>query len=80
MFTWAVFLVGSMLATLWAGIFHLLFGKRKVPCGKYERFFFINRHIRSCPAAIPVVQLFVFNTKRVKNGQQRFFVKFTRAF
>jgi len=28
MFTWAVFLVSSMLATLWAGIFHLLFGKR----------------------------------------------------
>jgi len=28
MFTWQVFLVSSMLATLWAGVFHLLFGKR----------------------------------------------------
>ncbi|NLG27599.1 MAG: hypothetical protein GX557_06785 [Chloroflexi bacterium] len=28
MFTWTVFLVGSMLATLWAGLFHLLFGRR----------------------------------------------------
>ena len=28
MFTWTVFLVSSMLATLWAAVFHLLFGKR----------------------------------------------------
>jgi hypothetical protein len=28
MFTWPVLLVGSVLSTLWAALFHLLFGRR----------------------------------------------------
>jgi hypothetical protein len=28
MFTWPVFLVGSMLATVWSALFQLLFGRR----------------------------------------------------
>ena len=35
MFSSPVFLLGSVVATLWAGIFHLLFGKRWTDLVRY---------------------------------------------